>query len=90
MKNTFTFLSFYLKARDADARGDHEAVARNRRIALFCNIGGILSYAIIMVIIIIAVSVSVATANAAASYYYYNNYCYSYYNYYYDNYGYYC
>lgn len=83
--NTFTFLSFYHKARDADARGDHEAVARNRRIALFCNIGGIASYAItIVIVIIIAVSISVAGANSGPycstydGYYYYYYHCYYY------------
>ncbi|XP_011404321.1 PREDICTED: uncharacterized protein LOC105312967 [Amphimedon queenslandica] len=86
---TIPAIVFAINARDAEVRGDAEAVSRNRRLALGLNIGGIVTYVVSIVVIIIAI----VSINVSAGSYYYSSsysYCYSYYNYYYNDYSYYC
>ncbi|XP_019852012.1 PREDICTED: uncharacterized protein LOC105312676 isoform X2 [Amphimedon queenslandica] len=73
---TIPAIVFAINARDADARGDQAAVERNRRLALFLNIGGIATYAVSIVIFIIVIATSVSQINNCYYSYYYYQYIY--------------
>ena len=58
-KNSFTFL-FRFKAKDAEERGDYNAMESNRRMALICNMVAVGVSAIIIILAIILLAVSFA------------------------------
>ena len=65
------FLSFLLKAQKAESHYDSVGMRTNRRVALFFNIGAVITYFVtLMVAIVIAVRVSalVASTNCYSNY----------------------
>ena len=68
---------FFSQAQEAESRGDHIEMAKNHRIALFLNLGAVVTYIVSWIIIVVSVTVRVIAIENSCYYdtVYYTYYC---------------